>query len=147
MCRAFAENYAPHRRYGYGAKMVIEAIREGQDHRKWADELFPGGSYGNGGAMRVAPVGLLFHNDLGRLWEQARLASLPTHVHPLGIEGAQLLALAVAMCLREPDLDSRLLWATLQQRATQSEFRSKLARRYGGYSGRCSATRQRNRST
>ncbi len=126
LCQAFAENYAPQRRYGGGAHMVIEAIRRGEDHRQLAHNLFPGGSFGNGAAMRVAPVGLQFHNDLERLWQQARLASLPTHVHPLGIEGAQLLAVAVAECLRESNLDSQLLWTTLQQHATQAEFCSKL---------------------
>lgn len=126
LCQVFADNYAPHRRYGDGARMVMDAIREGKDHQRWAHELFPGGSFGNGAAMRVAPIGLCFHNDLERLWEQARLSSLPTHVHPLGIEGAQLLALAVAECLREPELDADRLWMMLQERATQPEFRSKL---------------------
>jgi len=46
--------------------------------------------------MRVAPVGLLFRDNRANLWEQARLSALPTRLHPLGIEGAQLLALAVA---------------------------------------------------
>ena len=36
----------------------------------------------------MAPVGLFFHDDLDRVWEQARLSALPTHIHPLGIEGA-----------------------------------------------------------
>jgi len=66
---------------------AAQAMEEGQDYKHWANELFPGGSFGNGAAMRVAPVGLMFE----KLWEQARLSSLPTHVHPLGIEGYPLL--------------------------------------------------------
>src|SRR5689334_21012860 len=60
LCRAFAENYHPDRGYGQGARRVIEAMAKGKDHRTLAATVFPGGSFGNGAAMRVAPVGLLF---------------------------------------------------------------------------------------
>jgi poly(ADP-ribose) glycohydrolase ARH3 len=98
LCRAFVANYVPSRGYGRGARAVLEAMEDGGDYRQVAERHFPGGSFGNGAAMRVAPVGLLFRDDPGRLWEQARLSALPTHRHPLGVEGAQLLALAVALC-------------------------------------------------
>lgn len=97
LCEAFVENYEPCRGYGRGVKIILQAMEEGQDYKHWANDLSPGGSFGNGAAMRAAPVGLLFHRNLDRLWEQARLSALPTHVRPLGIEGAQLLALAVAV--------------------------------------------------
>ena len=80
-------------------------MQEGGDHRAVAENMFPGGSFGNGAAMRVAPVGLFFHADLDRLWEQARLSALPTRVHPLGIEGAQVLAMAVALGLTQTRFD------------------------------------------
>ncbi len=97
LCAAFVANYLPSRGYGRGARAVLDAMEDGKDYRQVAEEYFPGGSYGNGAAMRVAPVGLLFRDDHYRLLEQARLSALPTHRHPLGIEGAQLLALAVAL--------------------------------------------------
>jgi poly(ADP-ribose) glycohydrolase ARH3 len=100
LCRAFADNYEPSRGYGWGARAVLDAISSGRDHREVAERHFPGGSFGNGAAMRVAPVGLLFRNHPKRLREQARLSALPTHRHPLGIEGAQLLALAVGIASR-----------------------------------------------
>lgn len=62
LCRAFVANYTPSRGYGRGARMVLEAMEEGRDHRAVAAEYFPGGSFGNGAAMRVAPVGLLFRD-------------------------------------------------------------------------------------
>jgi poly(ADP-ribose) glycohydrolase ARH3 len=105
LCQAFIANYVPSRGYGRGARAVLEAMAEGRDHRQIAERYFPGGPFGNGAAMRVAPVGLLFRDDRARLWEQARLSSLPTHVHPFGIEGAQLLALAVAFCSRSRRFD------------------------------------------
>lgn len=98
LCRAFISNYVPSRGYGRGARVVLEAMEDGRDYRQVAERFFPGGSFGNGAAMRIAPVGLLFRDNSRELWEQARLSALPTHQHPLGIEGAQLLALAVARC-------------------------------------------------
>jgi poly(ADP-ribose) glycohydrolase ARH3 len=84
---------------------------------------FPGGSYGNGAAMRVAPVGLLFCHDLDRVMEEARLSALPTHLHPLGIEGAQLLAVAVALAARPGPLDRREFYRELRRRARHEEYR------------------------
>ncbi|MGL4554365.1 MAG: ADP-ribosylglycohydrolase family protein [Gemmataceae bacterium] len=122
LVRAFAANYHPERGYGRGARLVIEAMQEGGDWRGIAATHFPGGSFGNGAAMRVAPVGLLFHADLDRVWDEARLSALPTHVHPLGIEGAQLLAVAVALALRPGPLDRRAFYRELRRRATTDEF-------------------------
>src|ERR1700722_13758591 len=84
LCEAFVANYVPSRGYGRGARAVLEAMEEGRDYRQVAEHHFPGGSYGNGAAMRVAPVGLLFRDDRVQLWEQARLSALPTHLHLLG---------------------------------------------------------------
>jgi poly(ADP-ribose) glycohydrolase ARH3 len=123
LCRAFAANYHPERGYGRGARLVIEAMAEGRDWRTVAAGHFPGGSYGNGAAMRVAPVGLLFCRDLDRVAEEAKRSALPTHVHPLGIEGAQLLAVAVALALRPGPLDRRAFYRELRRRARSEEFR------------------------
>src|SRR5947199_5218478 len=62
LCRAFVANYVPSRGYGRGARAVLEAMEEGGDYRMAAEEYFPGGSFGNGAAMRVAPVGLRFRD-------------------------------------------------------------------------------------
>jgi poly(ADP-ribose) glycohydrolase ARH3 len=121
LCRAFAENYHPERGYGPSARYVIEAMKDG-DWRTLARTLQPGGSFGNGAAMRVAPVGLVFADSPEELWEQARLSALPTHTHPLGIEGAQLLAFATAWALRATSFDRKQLWRDLRARATTEEF-------------------------
>lgn len=128
LCRRFATNYTPQRGYGGGARVVLEAIGEGHDHRYLAANYFPGGSFGNGAAMRVAPVGLLFRHDHDRLWEEARLSALPTHVHPLGVEGAQLLALAVALAATMESFDREVFFARLGERATALEFSGPLRR-------------------
>lgn len=73
LCTRFAANYVPQRGYGRGARIVLQAMCDGEDHQFWAETTFPGGSLGNGAAMRVAPVGLLFRDDHDAVWEQARL--------------------------------------------------------------------------
>jgi poly(ADP-ribose) glycohydrolase ARH3 len=123
LCRSFADNYQPQRGYGQGARRVLEAMLEGGDWRELARSQFPGGSLGNGAAMRVAPVGLLFCDDLDRVQEEARLSALPTHVHPLGIEGAELLALAVALAVRQPLFERKTFFGELRRRSLSEEFR------------------------
>ena len=127
LCRTWVRYYLPSRGYGSGARAVIEAMEEGRDHRAVAARYFVGGSYGNGAAMRVAPVGLFFRDDESRLWDQARLSALPTHLHPLGIEGAQLIARAVGWASRAQRFDRIEFFQHLQSACTTTEFRAKLA--------------------
>jgi ADP-ribosylglycohydrolase len=54
----------------------------------------PYGSWGNGAAMRVSPVGWAFNSETAVLAEAAKSAAA-THNHPEGIKGAQATALAV----------------------------------------------------
>jgi poly(ADP-ribose) glycohydrolase ARH3 len=126
LCRALVANYVPSRGYGRGARAVLDAMEDGRDYRSVATEHFPGGSYGNGAAMRVAPVGLLFRDDRQRLWEQARLSALPTHLHPHGIEGAQLLALAVALCSTADTFDRDGFLSALLVACESDEYRAKV---------------------
>lgn len=123
LMRAFAANFDPLRGYGGGAIRVIGAARDGGDWRATSETIYPGGSFGNGAAMRVAPVGLLFHDDPDKVWEQARLSARVTHRHPLGVEGARLLALAVAMAVSADRIDRKAFLQTLFDRAEAEEFR------------------------
>lgn len=68
----------------------------GGSFRKWfrEDDAGPYGSYGNGSAMRVSPVGLAFDTPDKVLREGERSAAV-THNHEEGIRGAQAAALAV----------------------------------------------------
>lgn len=60
---------------------------------KWlaSDNPQPYGSFGNGSAMRVSPVGL-YANSLEEALELARITASVTHNHPEGIKGAQAIA-------------------------------------------------------
>jgi ADP-ribosylglycohydrolase len=59
----------------------------------------PYGSFGNGSAMRVSPVGWAF-TTAAEVLEQARKSAACTHNHPEGIKGAQAVALAVFLARR-----------------------------------------------
>ena len=127
LCATFASNYDPARGYGQGARRILEAIRDGEDWRSLSQGVFPGGSLGNGAAMRVAPVGLLFCDDLDRVAEQAERSALPTHTHPIGIDGARLLAVAVALALREGRFDRKTFYQELSRFARTEEFQWQLS--------------------
>lgn len=58
------------------------------------EQAGPYQSWGNGSAMRVAPVGFACGSEAEVLREAARSAAV-THDHPEGIKGAQAVALAV----------------------------------------------------
>ncbi|OWK43232.1 ADP-ribosylglycohydrolase family protein [Fimbriiglobus ruber] len=123
LIKAFVANYHPERGYGRGARQILETAQAGGDWKSVAETIFPGGSLGNGAAMRVAPVGLAFHADDDKVWEQARKSALPTHRHPIGIEGGQLFALAVALAVRSDQIDRKEFLTTLYNRAETEEFR------------------------
>jgi poly(ADP-ribose) glycohydrolase ARH3 len=122
LIESFARHYDPARGYGTGARRILEAAKRGENWQQIAADLFPGGSYGNGAAMRAAPIGLLFHQDLDDVWHQAAISAQITHHHPLGIEGAQLFATAVALATRGEAADHDHFFHQLQSRATQEEF-------------------------
>jgi len=122
LLKRFVENYDPERGYGTGARQLLEAAAAGTDTDRLAETLFPGGSFGNGAAMRVAPVGALFHHDLVRVADQAEASARPTHRHPLGVEGARLMALATAQAMRGPPLDRREFYRTLSDACREEEF-------------------------
>ena len=99
MTYTFIRNYElePFRGYGPGPPRIFRAIRAGAAWDTAAQELYGGGSFGNGSAMRIAPVGVLYHDDPIMLREVAYKSSQITHAHRLGKEGAALQAYAVAL--------------------------------------------------
>ena len=92
MTKTFIQNYElePFRGYGPGPPRIFRLIREGVPWDEAALSLYPGGSYGNGSAMRVAPVGVLYYYNPDILRDVAGQSSHITHAHPLGKEGAAL---------------------------------------------------------
>lgn len=91
----------PWRGYASGPPTVFAAVQStGVTYEEAARTLFGGkGSLGNGAAMRIAPAGLFFH-DAPDLYERAAASAAVTHAHPVGIDGAALMAKAVALVMR-----------------------------------------------
>jgi poly(ADP-ribose) glycohydrolase ARH3 len=95
----FARSYRWRRGYGPGAAKLLKRVRRGGDWRRLSATVFPGGSFGNGGATRSPIVGLFYWDDVDGLMRSAHDASVVTHAHPLGIEGATIVAQTTAAAL------------------------------------------------
>jgi poly(ADP-ribose) glycohydrolase ARH3 len=94
----YAEFYQPWRGYGGAAHRVMRLLADGGDYRGTGRLQFPEGSFGNGGAMRIAPVGLAYrHAPNDRLHQAVEDALVCTHVHPEAVDGALVQAKAVAV--------------------------------------------------
>ncbi len=116
---------------------VAGAVRQGEDYgtalRQWGrrypragyggwfydwlvqDDAGPYNSFGNGSAMRVAPIGWAF-DDLHVVLREAEKSASVTHNHPEGIKGAQAVAAAI-------------LYA--RSRRTKDEIAALLSERFG----------------
>ncbi len=124
----FVNVYEPWRGYGRGTRVLIEAFRDHADYEFMAEHLFPGGSLGNGAAMRSAPIGLRFLRDHPRIWEEAQASAWPTHRHELGIEGAQLMAVAASIAATESTINPTSLADQLTPLCSTVVFQNRLER-------------------
>jgi len=103
LARVFARRYGaePHRGYGGAAHEILRNIAMRVPWQETARAVFGGtGSMGNGGAMRVAPIGAYFADDLDAVVRQARASAEVTHAHPDGQAGAVAVAIAAAVACR-----------------------------------------------
>jgi poly(ADP-ribose) glycohydrolase ARH3 len=126
LMQSFVKSYEPWRGYGRGARVLIEAFRDNADYEYMAEHLFPGGSLGNGAAMRSAPIGLRFSTDYEKIWYEAKQSAWPTHRHEIGIEGAQLIALATAFAANHEAITPNSLASFLIPRCITAEFKTQL---------------------
>ena len=80
------------RKWGHGYPDAGYGLR----FQRWLHSSHPQpyNSFGNGSAMRVAPVAWLF-NDLDTVRRMARISAEVTHNHPEGIKGAEATAAAI----------------------------------------------------
>ncbi len=125
----FVENFSPDRGYGHGTVATLGYLADGTPWAEAARRVFAAGSMGNGAAMRVAPVGVMFHDDPERLVVEARRCAMVTHVHRLGVEGAVLQALAVGMAVgldNSRPLDVSSFLDELGSRMTCDEYKKAL---------------------
>ena len=133
LARSFARNYDPSRGYGPAMHELLGSIRQGGYWRREAQSLFGGqGSFGNGSAMRVAPLGAYFADDLDKVVQQAERSAVTTHRHAEAVAGAIAVALATALA-RQHGNSSQLLSTgeflqQIHQRTPSSEVRNGIQR-------------------
>jgi len=126
MARTLVRNMNPKRGYGPGSRAAFERLRAGEQWDEAAQGLFGGmGSYGNGAAMRIAPVGLYYYDNPKELREVAYQSSQITHAHELGKEGAALQAFAIALAVRE---DRNEMLSQLDEFVHHELYKNKLRR-------------------
>jgi ADP-ribosylglycohydrolase len=112
LAQRFAKRMTYTRGYGQGAYVILSGIRDGEPWQRLTRQGFRGmGSFGNGAAMRVAPLGAFFADqEMARVVEEARLSAEITHSHDEGIAGAIAIAVAAALACRPPsDLIAEVL--------------------------------------
>jgi ADP-ribosylglycohydrolase len=101
-CR-FVRRYErdPSRGYGATARQILQQVAQGTAWQDASRLAFGGeGSMGNGAAMRVAPLGAYFADDLDRVVAEARQSAEVTHNHPEAKAGAIAIAVAAAYAWR-----------------------------------------------
>ncbi|MGW8352083.1 ADP-ribosylglycohydrolase family protein [Streptomyces wedmorensis] len=103
LAAGLAGAYAEDTHRGYGASMhdVLRRIGAGEPWQGVVAGQFDGqGSWGNGAAMRVAPLGAWHADDLERVAEQAARQSAVSHHHPEAVAGAVAVAVGAALAAR-----------------------------------------------
>ncbi|MFF2083484.1 ADP-ribosylglycohydrolase family protein [Nocardia sp. NPDC058176] len=97
LAAVFADRCEPYRGYGGGTVVVLHEIRDGRPWSEAAGAAFDGrGSWGNGAAMRVPPLGAHFAGDPNRAAAEAASSAEVTHRHPEAIIGAMAVAVAAS---------------------------------------------------
>ncbi|MGZ3600505.1 MAG: ADP-ribosylglycohydrolase family protein, partial [Ktedonobacterales bacterium] len=133
LAQSFARHYDGSRGYGPAMHQLLRRIRSGDDWAEAAGGLFAGqGSYGNGAAMRVAPLGAYFADDLDLAVTEAQKSATVTHTHTEAAAGAIAIAVAAAYacCLRESGAhpDAAQFLDLLLSHVPESQVRSRIVR-------------------
>jgi ADP-ribosylglycohydrolase len=133
LARRFARRFErdPNRGYGTMTRIQMRELIAGAKWRETAPKAFGGkGSMGNGGAMRVAPLGAYFAEDLERCAAEARASSEVTHTHPEGVAGTMVVAVAAALAwqLKETPANERprRFFDEILRLTPESEVRQKI---------------------
>lgn len=106
LAASFAEHYDISRGYGPSMHGQLQRLQAGERWQDIAYQLFDGqGSYGNGAAMRVAPIGAYFADDLNKVIKHATLSAEVTHANNEAIAGAIAIAVATAIATRLKDIE------------------------------------------
>lgn len=117
--------------FGPGLPRILQAVEhDGIRFSDAARQMYQGqGSLGNGAAVRVPAVGLLF-NRSPDIYMQAVRSARATHAHPVGTDGAAVMAKAIAQALqlKAPLLEAGEYCRQLADFAKTPEMKGKMLR-------------------
>jgi ADP-ribosylglycohydrolase len=89
---------------GPTSKVALKAFQEGRSAKEFTDE-----AASNGAAMRIAPIGTLFHPDqLDLLCQYVADISLVTHTSDVTVAGACMIAGAVSEAMESADREKMI---------------------------------------
>jgi len=122
----------PDRGYGRMARQILRDIGSGVAWQMASGSAFGGcGSFGNGAAMRVAPLGAYFFDEPDRIPEMAERSAQVTHCHPQGIAGAVAVAVATGCAVstrdRSPGEAAGEIWRAVLAATPPGEVHKRLA--------------------
>ena len=145
LSRVFSRNYQrdPARGYGGGAHRLLQSVLDDRDWQRHSTSLFQGeGSFGNGGAMRSAPVGAFFAENLEEVVDQADRSAIVTHAHREGRAGAIAVALAAAqalLCRGDPERFRASVYPLCAERVLRGSPNAGLGRSRSAFRGQTSS--------
>lgn len=126
----FANSYRWSRGYGPSTVAVLRQIKRGKPWRDAATHRFKDGSFGNGAAMRIAPLAIFLHQRVGpeQIPQWAAESAEVTHPNQKAIDGA----IAVVLCLigALDGLAPKANIETILPAIRSPEFRAKLGQVY-----------------
>lgn len=131
LARSFAGRYEPLRGYGPAMHRLLPILKAGADWQQLSPSMFHGqGSFGNGGAMRVAPLGAYFADDPERASVEGARSAEVTHAHPEAKAGASAIAVAAALAAQAGEAGHRPGFKQVLERVSrlvpESEVRTKI---------------------
>ena len=114
LARSFSEHYDPMRGYGPAMHDIVPMMLLPGSWVSLSRRLFGGqGSFGNGAAMRVAPLGAYFADEPETAASQAFDSAIVTHAHSEAAAGAVAVAVGAALAWQ---------WRDIVPRPTLPEF-------------------------
>jgi len=101
LATTFGRRFESWRGYGPGMHVVLPRLRSGESWTGLREAVFPRGSFGNGSAMRVAPLGAYFHDaPVDTVVVEAERSAEVTHAHEEALTGAAAVAVAAWLAAR-----------------------------------------------
>ena len=116
----------PNRGYSSETAHLLSEIARGGDWRELVFMNHSDGSFGNGAAMRAAPIGAYFAGDLEKAASEADLSAGVTHAHPEGRAGAIAVTIAAAIVASETSLESGAFIEAVADHTPDSDVKERL---------------------